>query len=97
MSERVPVFCGPYCIELADAARVKWLAKAPNARLIRRRKDHAVVEIQLAEAGDDSKKRERQGLKHLAVDTAPIFRSAVAECGATLRWRRQVFRAPEAA
>jgi hypothetical protein len=71
----------------------------------------------LEEAGDDSKKRERQGnparysfdsetadnpakvwtLKHLAVDTAPIFRSAVAECGATLRWRRQVFRAPEAA
>jgi hypothetical protein len=56
---RVPVMSGPRCIELADAARVKHLAKAPNVELIRRRRDGRVVEIHLLEFGDDSRKRAR--------------------------------------
>lgn len=53
--------CGLRCLELADGARVARLARAPNAELVRRRRDGKLVEIQLHEAGDDSGKRGRAG------------------------------------
>lgn len=55
----VPVMSGCRGLELADPSRVRQLAKAPNARLIRRRRDGKVVEIQLSAAGDDSARPER--------------------------------------
>jgi hypothetical protein len=59
--ERVPVMCGLECVELADASRVERLRTARNAKLIRRRRDGQVVEIQLREAGDDYKLPARLG------------------------------------
>jgi hypothetical protein len=52
---------GERCLELADGARVARLAKAPNAELVWRHRDGKLVEIQLHEAGDDSRKRGRAG------------------------------------
>jgi len=59
--ERVPVMCGLRCVELADAARVKRLASAPNAKAIRRHRDGKLVEIQLRAEGDDSHRAGRTG------------------------------------
>jgi hypothetical protein len=59
--ERIPVFCGAQCIELADMARVRRLAKASNVELVHRRKDGRLVEIQVHEAGDDSRRDGRTG------------------------------------
>ena len=59
--DRIPIMCGFFCIELADPSRVKRILQAPNAKAVRRHKDHQVVEIQLREAGDDAKKRFKTG------------------------------------
>lgn len=53
MLERVPVFSGLRCIELADEQRARHLAKAPNAEVIRRHKDRQVVQINLQDQGAD--------------------------------------------
>jgi hypothetical protein len=73
---RIPVMAGPRCIEFAGPERVRRLLVAPNVRVIRRRKDRAVVEIQLAAHGDDShlpsKRGNPQKLSHQAeTDTNP--------------------------
>lgn len=40
---------------MADEARVKRLAEAPNVKVIRQRKTGTIVEVQVLEAGDDSR------------------------------------------
>ena len=52
---------GPQCVEFASPERVRRLLLAPNVRVIRRRKDRAVVEIQLAVHGDDTRLPARYG------------------------------------
>lgn len=59
--EPVPVMCGLRCLELADGSRLKWLAGAPNAKAICRRRDGKLVEIQLRAEGDDSHRAGRTG------------------------------------
>jgi hypothetical protein len=44
-----------HAVDIADPARARRLAAAPNARVVRRRKDRAIVEIHLSAEGDDSK------------------------------------------
>jgi hypothetical protein len=53
--------CGLRCVEKAGPARVAQLAKAPNAVLVRQRRDKKLVEIQLYDVGDDSRKRGQAG------------------------------------
>jgi hypothetical protein len=45
---------GPRCLELAGPQRLLCLIKAPNVEVIRRRKDHKIVELQVHEFGNDS-------------------------------------------
>ena len=52
--QRVPVFSGPRCLELADPSRVRVLLRAPNAKPVRRRKDKCIVEIQMSSVSDDT-------------------------------------------
>ena len=60
-TDRVPVMSGTRCIELAGPQRVNRLARSPNVDVIRRRKDCKVVEIQVRDRGDDSRKPAKQG------------------------------------
>jgi hypothetical protein len=50
---RIPVFVGPRCIEIADEARARQLAKASNSQVVRRRKDRQIVQINLLDQGAD--------------------------------------------
>jgi hypothetical protein len=61
MNERVPVFAGLHCIELAGPARVHSLAQGRNAKLVRRHKDGKLIEIQLLEHGNDIQRAGRRG------------------------------------
>jgi hypothetical protein len=45
-------------IELAGPARVKRLAKAQNVHVVRKHSTGQIVEIQLLDYGDDSRKKE---------------------------------------
>jgi len=46
---------------MADPARVRQILKAPNVEVIKRRKDRAIVQINLVAFGDDSKRKARRG------------------------------------
>jgi len=50
----VPVFAGPRLLEFATGRRLQQLVEAPNAEVVVRRRDQVIVQINLAEAGDDS-------------------------------------------
>lgn len=56
-SDRQPT----YCIDLVDEQRARQLARAPNARAIRKRKTGQIVEIHLRSFGDDSNEPARPG------------------------------------
>ena len=58
---RIPVTAGPRLIEFAGPERVRRLLQAPNARIVRRHKDRAIVCIVLEPYGDDSGIHERNG------------------------------------
>jgi hypothetical protein len=51
----VPVTSGPRLLEFACPERVRQLAAAPNARVVRRRKHRAIVCVVLEPCGDDSR------------------------------------------
>ena len=51
---------GQRLMELAGPSRVGYLLEARNARAVRR-KDGRLVEIQLGDRGDDSKRKPRRG------------------------------------
>ena len=59
LGNRVPVFCACRILELADPARVRQLAKAPNTELIRKRKTGQIVQVNIFVAGDDSTKPDK--------------------------------------
>jgi hypothetical protein len=48
---RVPVMCGEACLELAGPERLRYLLKAPNVEVIRRHRDHKIVELQVHDFG----------------------------------------------
>jgi hypothetical protein len=54
-SNRIPVMAGSRFIEFAGPERVQKLLQAANVKIIRKRKNRAIVEIQLLEYGDDSR------------------------------------------
>lgn len=60
-TEKVPIMHGPRCLELAGPQRLLCLLKGPNVEVIRRRKDHKIVELQIHEVGDDSMELSRGG------------------------------------
>ena len=53
----IPVFVGSRIVEMADPTRVRVLAGAPNAVLVRARKTRMVVRINLLPLADDSEAR----------------------------------------
>jgi hypothetical protein len=59
----VPVMSGrgPRCYEWANRERLLCLIQAPNVKVIRRRKDKMIVELQVRECGDDSALPDRKG------------------------------------
>jgi hypothetical protein len=44
----------PHVVDLVDQAQARQMAKGINAKVIRRRKDKAIVEVHLSSLGDDS-------------------------------------------
>jgi hypothetical protein len=60
----VPVFEGERFVELADPARVQWLAHSPNVKIIRKRNrgERRIVELQMLSApSDDLAQNAKQG------------------------------------
>jgi hypothetical protein len=55
---------GPRLIEFAGPERVRHLAAAPNAKVIRKHKTKEIVAIILEPYGDDSHGHERDGNPH---------------------------------
>jgi hypothetical protein len=49
----IPVFVGPYRVEYAKGRRLEQLMDAPNAAVVRRRKDGRVMQINLCSFGSD--------------------------------------------
>ena len=49
---------GSRMIELAGPARVKRLAEGVNVRIVRKHKTREIVEVQLLDYGDDSRRKE---------------------------------------
>jgi hypothetical protein len=64
--------CGARCIELAGPSRVNRLKGHSNVQVIRRRGDRKVVEIQVHDSGDDSRKP-----AHISNPLAYVFREEV--------------------
>jgi hypothetical protein len=58
---RVRVIAGPRLIEFAGPERVRRLAAAPNAKVIRKHKTKEIVAIILEPYGDDTRVHERNG------------------------------------
>jgi hypothetical protein len=58
---RIPVYVGPRILEFAGPERVRGLLVAPNAQAVVRRRDRAIVGIELLEWGDDSRLDARGG------------------------------------
>jgi hypothetical protein len=50
---RIPVTAGPRLVEMADAQRAEVLARAPNVRALRYRRN--IVELQIVDYGDSSR------------------------------------------
>ena len=53
MNGRIPVTAGPRLVEMADAQRAEVLARAPNVRALRYRRN--IVELQIVDYGDLSR------------------------------------------
>lgn len=52
---------GPRCLELADLSRAYALSVAPNVRIVRRRRTGEIIEVNIAEVGDDSHLKSTSG------------------------------------
>ena len=48
---RVPVMHGRICLERVGPERLRHLVKAPNVEVIRRHRDHKIVELQVHDFG----------------------------------------------
>jgi hypothetical protein len=58
---RIPIMTGLRCLELASPERARRIAHGANVRLVRRRRSHQVVEIQLVEHGNDDREPAKMG------------------------------------
>lgn len=54
LNTRVPVFAGPKIIEFADPVRLRRILQARNAKAVRRRRDRAIVQVNIFAVGDDT-------------------------------------------
>jgi hypothetical protein len=50
IDSRIPVTAGPRLVEMADAQRAEVLARAPNVRALRYKRN--IVELQIVDYGD---------------------------------------------
>ena len=88
----IPVFVGSRIVEMADPTRVRVLAGAPNAVLVRARKTRMVVRINLLPLADDSEARAPREDSRVAhyeehLEPAPIAMLKIIDrTGAMRRW-----------
>lgn len=58
---RIPIMTGLRCLELASPERARRVARGANVRVVRRRCDRQVVELQVVEYGNDERLPAKMG------------------------------------